>query len=74
MFRYFSKQYSTVVKPKLDHTLSSICDRHLITIDHRNPIGCSTILQASRVSGCNVIVIKGRGHGKFILSLLCKYH
>ena len=32
---------------KLGHTILPICDCHLITIDHRIPIDCNTLLQPS---------------------------
>ena len=42
---------------KLGHTILPICDYHLITIDHRIPIGCNTFLQPSINDATTIIKI-----------------
>ena len=55
---------------KLDHTVLPICDNHLITVDHRIPIGYNTFLRASRASSHDVTAIK---KGNKIFSLACMW-
>ena len=55
---------------KLGHTRLSICDNHLITIDHRIPIGCNMFLRASRAFSCDVTAIK---KAIKIFSLACQW-
>ena len=52
-FTIFTKLFT-----KLGHTVLPICDNRLVTIVHQIPIGCNTILWASRACSYDITAIK----------------